>query len=103
MLAKEPSWGTLTVPTVSIPVEPPKNKEYIGSIYDIAFRAIAAKHFAWYPGERRADIETPTYFWPDASGHFLMGLMGTDTVTGTNPYTHAFTLATTPPSYTFSD
>ena len=103
MLIKEATWGTALTPTISIPVEPPKNKEYYGSIYDIAYRGIAAKHFGYYQGERRADLEVPTYFWPDVSGHFLMALLGVDTTTGANPYTHSFTLATTPPSYTFSD
>jgi len=45
-------------------------------------------------------VDLETYAYPKALGLWLLALLGTDTVTGTGPYQHVFSLAGSPPYLT---
>ena len=45
-------------------------------------------------------VDLETYAYPKALGLWLLALLGTDTVTGSGPYQHAFSLAGSPPYLT---
>src|SRR5215472_13803003 len=102
-LAKESTWGTAVAATDFYPLMKPDFEPIYEPIEDDGFRSNASALQAWYQGVGKSQVSLPDMlFYPNASGHFLMGILGVDTLTGTNPYTHTMTLLNTgyPASYT---
>lgn len=104
-LAKETTEGTPVNPTAWLPVRNPKPEDVVEWVEDNAFRGVPAETFGLYQGPIYSTYDAEGDFFPDVGGHLLMAILGVDTVTGTSPYQHAFTLLQTsqPPSYTLTD
>lgn len=104
-LAKEVTWGTaIASPTTWVPFKTLKSEDDIKRVIDSGIRGSLAKDFASYAGIASAKYDLDGMVYPDVFGNFLLAILGQDAVTGTGPYTHAFTLAATqPPSYTLTD
>jgi len=104
-LGKEATWGTGVADTAYFPVDKPVFKDVPKWLNDTGYRGIRSKTFAKQQGVISTAFELPSMkFYPDDSGHFLMAILGSDAVTGTNPYTHTLTqLNALPPSYTLTD
>lgn len=105
-LAKEITWGTAaTAPTSWVPFKTLKSEDDIKRIIDSGKRGNLAKDFASYAGVMTGKVDIDGDVYTDLFGNFLMGIFGTDTVTGAaSPYTHTFTLNNNqPPSYTLFD
>lgn len=104
-LAKETTWGTPVAATTFYRVKSPKYSVKYASTIEDGMSASAAKDQAWYQATGATDFDLgELLFYPDDTVHPLMGLLGTDTVTGTGPYTHTLTLNNSafPPSYTLA-
>lgn len=102
-LAPETTWGTAVGATDFFPLAKPDFNVAYENIEDDGFRSNASMLQAYYQGVVKSEVDLPDMlFYPNASGHYLMGLLGADAVTGTNPYTHTMTLLNTayPKSYT---
>jgi Phage tail tube protein len=101
---KEGSWNTPAVAATFFPLLPAsKHKPMVEPIEDDGYRGTAARVQGWYQGVGWSEVDWGDLsFYPDDSGILLMGMLGVDTVTGTNPFTHTMTLLNTafPPSYT---
>jgi len=99
------AWGTAVATTAYFPIEKPKFEDLPKWLYDKGNRGKRARIYTVQQGVIHAPFELPDMkFYPDDSGHFLMGILGTDVVTGTNPYTHTMTeLDSLPNSYTLTD
>ncbi len=103
-LAKEPSWGTTTAPTVLLPVAPPTFSLPFEQILDQGLRGIAAMDFGAYQGVGRAEASLAGPAYPELVGFFFKGILGAESKTGeTAPYTHTFSLASTLPSFSIQD
>jgi len=106
-LGKEPigSWGIAVATAAYFPVEKPKFEDAPKWLYDKGNRGKRARIYTIQQGVISTQFELPDMkFYPDDSGHFLFGILGTDVVTGTNPYTHTLTeLDSVPNSYTLTD
>jgi hypothetical protein len=83
--AKEPSWGTATTPPTFVnSVDDPVFDEQQDPIYDRGLRGIRSALQGLSLGAGHTEVHMPDMPWyGDDSGHFLMGMMGTDTITGT--------------------
>jgi len=83
-MAKEPSWGTATVPpTVSISVDQPVFQEDDEPIPDTGLRGNRAMTQNIAFGQGATMVNLPNMPWyGDDSVHWLMAFLGTDTVTG---------------------
>lgn len=102
-LAKETTWGTGVTATTFLPCSQPKFEDVIDPVYDDSMKGIASKNHSYTPGVSHGEFELPDMpFYPDDSGHLLMGVLGADAITGAGPYTHTMTVLNTgaPPSYT---
>jgi hypothetical protein len=104
-LAKETTQGTPVAPTVWIPVDNNvKAQDDIKWIEDKGVRGAPVSPVNLYQGPMSSSFQADAMFYPDVTAHWIMALLGMDTVTGSvSPYTHTFTLAQSqPPSYTLS-
>jgi hypothetical protein len=103
-VGKESTWNTPVTAATFYPMNVAvKHRSRYEPIEDDGIRGTAARLQGWYQGVGWTEIAWPGLnFYPDDSGVFLMGLLGTDTVTGSNPFTHTVTLNNSafPPSYT---
>lgn len=99
------AWGTAVATTAYFPVEKPKFEDVPKWLDDKGFRGKRSMVYSKQQGVIATAFELPDMkFYPDDSGHFLMAILGTDVVTGSNPYTHTMTqLDALPPSYTLTD
>jgi hypothetical protein len=105
-LAKETTWGTPVVATTFFPVSKPSSfvPDY-EDLVDDGDRNNASGEQAFYQGVGLTPFDTGEMLvWPDDSLHWLMALLGVDTISGAGPYTHPLTLlnAGDPPSYTLT-
>lgn len=102
-LAKETTWGTAVPSTSFFPAgKNAKLDTRYQNLLDEGYEGIAGKDKAYMQGTGWSEINWPDmWFYPDTSPHFLMAMMGTDTVTGAGPYTHTITVLNTAntPSY----
>src|SRR5215472_18482220 len=99
-IASETTWGTPVAATDYYPLTKPKFSVVYEPIEDIGFRSNASELQAWYQGVGSTMVELPDMlFYPNASGHLLMAMLGVDTNVTT---THTLTLLNTglPKSYT---
>lgn len=105
-LSKESVWGTAVAPATFFPVRGAVKVELRqNNLLDEGWTGVAGKDKTFIPGVQWSELDWPDmWFYPDTTPHFIMGMLGVDTVTGTNPYTHTLTLLNTgnPPSYTTS-
>ncbi len=83
--AKEPSWGTATVPpTMSVSVDAPVFNEDQEEIKDTGVRGVRSMTQGIRFGSASTVVNWPSMPWyGDDSGHFAMAMMGADAVTGT--------------------
>lgn len=102
-LAKEPSWGASTVPTILLPTTPPAFTLPFEQILDQELRGIAAKDFAAYQGVGRAEGSLGGPAYPEEVGFFFKGILGAESIDGSAPWTHTFKLASTVPSFSIQD
>jgi len=81
-LAKEPAWGTLTVPATSFLSCPtPSFDEKQDTIFDKGLRGIRSETQAMSFGAGHSEISLPDMpLYADDSGHLFMGMLGTDTL-----------------------
>src|SRR5258708_7422425 len=102
--AKETTWGTAVPPTTFWPAaKSAKLDTRYQNLLDEGYTGVAGKDKAYLQGVGHSVFDMPDmWFYPDTSPHFLMAILGVDTVTGSNPYTHTITLQNSgnPPSYT---
>ena len=103
-IGKETTYATGVVPSVFWSTRA-KWTDIYEELVDEGNRGNAAADQLLYQGIRESTLEVPTAeFYPDDWGHVLMSIMGQDTVTGTNPYTHTIGYASgLPPSYSATD
>lgn len=103
-IAKEVTFLTGVTPTVGIPVTDAGGQPHVAEIYDVGRRGIAAVDFAAYQDAGHGEFKLDGFAYPDQIGYQLLGILGADSVTGgADPYTHAFALASTVPSFTIED
>jgi hypothetical protein len=100
-LGKETAWGTPASRTVWLPCDQPRfQPKALRHILDTGFRGLPALEFDLIPGPGEGTFSFNGNFFLDSSPNLLMAMFGQDTVTGAaDPYTHAITLASVPPSY----
>lgn len=74
-------------------------------LVDEGYRGNAGADQVFYQGVRSSTFDIPAAeFYPDDWGHLLMSIMGQDTISGANPYTHVIGAASgLPPSYSITD
>lgn len=105
-MAKETTWGTGVVATTFFPIAKPSGfVPQFEDIVDDGDRNNASGEQAYYQGVGLTPFDTGEMLvWPDDSLHWLMALLGVDTISGAGPYTHPLTLLNTglPPSYTLT-
>jgi hypothetical protein len=103
-LGRETTWNTPVTAGTFYPMVPAtKHKPRYEKIEDDGFRGNASRIQAWYQGVGWSEVDWGDLsYYPDDSGHLLMGMLGNDVVTGSNPFTHTMTLLNTafPPPYT---
>lgn len=104
-IAKEATYGTSVAPSIFIPFDSIKVEDDMKKSVDEGRRGVLSKEFAVYQTTRLSKIDLETLAYPDTIGHFLLGILGKDTVTGAaNPYTHKFQILDgAAPSYTLAD
>lgn len=102
--AKETTWGTAVAPSKYVPVDEFSAKDEIARILDEGKRGIGVKDFGAFPGLKSATLRYSGAFYPDVPPWFILGILGAVTTTGTSPnFTHNFTFAESPPSFTIHD
>ena len=112
-IAKETTKGTPVTPTAFIPViaNTVKPEDKYGILLDKGLRGSAAETYNYIQGRGNSTFDFSGDAFADTIGWAIAGVMGTDTITGTAPYSHALTLkysASTaadiqPVSYTITD
>jgi hypothetical protein len=103
-LAVETTPGTAAAATKFVPVKTFKATDDIKRVMDDGIRGVLAKDFGMYAGIAQANLEYEGQFYTDMPGYFLKCILGQDTVTGTGPYTHKFSLLNgMPPTLTITD
>lgn len=102
--AVETTPGTAVPATKFVPIKSFKAEDDIKRILDDGRRGVLAKDFGMYAGTASATLEYEGMMYPDMPGYFIKAIMGNDTVNGTGPYTHSFTLSNSmPPTLTITD
>jgi hypothetical protein len=83
-MAKEPSWGTQTVPaTIFLSCPAPVFSEKQTPVWDRGLRGIRSGAQAMSFADGHSEIDLPNMPWyGDDSGNLLMALMGADAITG---------------------
>lgn len=107
-VAKETTWGTAVAPSTAdqfMMVMNPRPSDEIDEIRDNGFRSLAGLDQGVYQGFRIGKYIWEMHAYPQPIGHAIMGLLGTDVISGVGPYTHTINLLNTglPPSYTLND
>lgn len=88
-LAKETVWGTaVTPPTTFLSTSAPVFTEKQVTVFDKGLRGIRSATQSMSFGAGHAEIDIPGMPWyGDDSGHLLMGMMGSDVLTGSTANT----------------
>jgi hypothetical protein len=83
--AKESVWGTpIATPTWSCSVDAPVFQEKQDPIKDTGLRGLRSATQAFVFGAGHSEINVPTMpYYGDDSVNFIMGMLGTDTISGT--------------------
>lgn len=102
-LAVETTPGTPVAATAWVPGMRYRPQDIPQFIMDTGMRGTPFQDYGAYLGTKSSSYSLEGMLYPLSGGNFLSAIMGLDTVTGTSPYTHKFTVADVPPSYTLSD
>lgn len=82
-LAKETTWGTPVSPSTFLSTNAPVFTEKQVAIFDRGLRGIRSQTQSMTFGAGHSEFNIPGQpFYSDDSGHLLMSMMGTDTLTG---------------------
>jgi len=101
---KEASYGAGGSPTVMLPVAPFSFTVPFEQLLDDNLRGIVAKDYAAYQGTGRVEGSLEGPFYPEEVGFWLLGILAAVSTSGTaDPYTHTFSFASSPPSFSFTD
>jgi len=103
--AKETTYGTPVAAAFWLPHRNPSIADDYTVLRDEGFRGSPAGPFGAYQGVVTSHVEFEGDFYAVDTPHLLMGILGSDSVTGAaDPYTHTLKLtAAQPPSYTYTD
>ncbi len=103
--AKETTYGTPVAAAFWLPFRSPSIGDDYTVLKDEGFRGSPTGPFGVYQGPVTSHVEFEGDFYATDTPHLLMGILGSDTVTGAaDPFTHTFKLtAAQPPSYTYTD
>lgn len=84
-MAKEPAWGTATSPpTMNFTTDKPVFTEKQDPVYDRSLRGIRSALQNLVFADAHTEVDIPNMPWyGDDSGHFLMSMMGVDSISGT--------------------
>lgn len=103
-LKKETAWGTPVVPDVTFPIMDGSGTPQLPATYDNGKRGVATQDFDALLDAGYGEMQYSGWYYPDACSHALMGIFGTDTISGAaDPYTHTFSLNVDTPSYTVEE
>lgn len=103
-VAFEGSWGAGGSPAVVMPVDDWSLTGPYDQVLDNARRGVLAKDFAAYQGIGHSEASFSGPLFPDLIGYPLKAIFGALATTGTTePYTHTFTFAGTPPSIALTE
>lgn len=91
-IGKETTFGTAVAPTYYPPFKDVKPEDVIDYIKDQGTRGAMAMTYNVINGVQHSTMDITTDAYPDVLGLFLLAIMGSDTVTGTGPYTHTLKL-----------
>jgi hypothetical protein len=92
-VAMESVFGTALAPTLYIPYNTIKVEDDIKKVTDDGRRGVLTKDFAVYNTTKSGQVEIDAMAYPDTLGFFLKAIFGQDTVTGSAPYSHKFTVS----------
>lgn len=102
--AKEATWGTGVTPTITMPIMNGSGTPQLPATYDDGKRGLPTADFGAVLDAGQGELSFEGWVYPTTIGHALMGVFGTDTVTGSaDPYTHEFSQSIDVPSYTFEE
>ncbi|HEY3718366.1 MAG TPA: phage tail tube protein [Jatrophihabitantaceae bacterium] len=103
-IAKEPAYGTATVPVMYLPVAPPAPGDVHTPIPDTGWRSSAVDSYGHQPGPLEGAVALAGPVFADTIGFALAGVLGDVTSAGSNPTTHTMAALNSgeqqPPSYT---
>jgi len=103
-LRREASWGAGGSPTVCLPVDSPGFTVPYEQLLDNSVRGIAAVDFAAYQGVGHVEGSLSGPAYPEELGYLLLCALGSCSTSGTAaPYTHTFSLDSSPPSLAIQD
>jgi len=93
-IAKETTKGTPVTPTAFIPVlaNSVKPEDKYGILLDKGLRGSAVETYNYIQGRGNSTFDFSGDAFADTIGWVIGGVMGTDTITGSSPYSHALTL-----------
>lgn len=95
-IAKEASKGTATVPAYWLPYATMSFHDIIDSASESQGMGVIADQDSFYVTMQAAEGDVEAQLYDQGIGYILMSLLGAAPVTtGTNPYTHTFTLSNT--------
>lgn len=105
-IAKEPAYGTATVPAMYLPVAQPGPADLHTPIPDDGWRSSAVESYAHQPGPLEGAVDLAGPVFADTIGFALAGILGDVASAGSNPTTHTMAVVNTgeqqPPSYTIT-
>lgn len=102
---KETTRGTAVAPTLFTPATDFKPEDVRNYVSDTGIRGSYVESYNEIPTQGWATYEFSGPVYVDTIGAILKGLLGDETVSGTAPYTHVFSVLNSgqPPSFTVTD
>jgi hypothetical protein len=105
-IAKEPAYGTATVPAMYLPVAAPGPADVHTPIPDTGWRSSAVDSYGHQPGPLEGAVALGGPVFADTIGFALAGVLGDVVSAGSNPTTHTMASLNSgeqqPPSYTIT-
>jgi hypothetical protein len=102
--AVETTLGTPVAATGWVPVTRLRPQDVPQYVPDTGYRGRPFQTYGQYLAVKSSTYDVDGFLYPQSGGNLLCAVTGTDTVSGTaSPYTHTFSFAQVPPSYTVSD
>lgn len=103
-IKKETIYGTGVAPDTTWPVTSADTKLQMTETFDEGRRGVAAKAFDAVPDGMHGEFSCEGFAYPIFMGNLLLGLFGAEEISGAaDPYSHTFTMASNPPSFTLED
>lgn len=94
-IAKEVTKGTFVAASAYLPLDTFTPEDKITMLANVGLRGSMTDTYGMVQGVGNADLSIGGAVYADTIGWPLAGLMGVDTVAGSGPYTHTFTLLNT--------